>query len=147
MIYLGADHRGFKLKEQVKAYLVERGYQVTDLGTNSEEPVDYPLITEKVAVAVKGDPNNRGIVICGSGVGVCIVANKIKTIRAAEAWSPEVAHAARNDDNVNVLCLSSDNLDFEQSKPIVQAFLDTSFGAEDRYKRRLKQIEDIEKNN
>lgn len=147
MIYLGADHRGYKLKEQVKAYLLERGYEVEDLGTNSIEPVDYPIITEKVARKVVEDPKSRGIVICGSGAGVCIVANKIDGIRAAEAWKPEIARAARNDDNLNVLCLSSDDLDFEQTKPIVQTFLDTSFGGAERYKRRLEQIEDIEKNN
>src|SRR3989344_5239515 len=103
MIYIGADHRGFDLKEKLKDYLTERGYNLADLGTNSEEPVDYPLIARKVAERVGEDLNNRGILLCGSGVGVCIVANKFKGIRAGEAWSVEVATKARRDDNINVL--------------------------------------------
>src|SRR5438552_2218176 len=102
MIYLGADHRGFKHKEKLKTFLMEQGYQVTDLGTESEEAVDYPLIAQKVSKKVTEDYNNRGILICGSGVGVCIAANKTKGIRAGSAWTPEVARSARADDNVNV---------------------------------------------
>lgn len=147
MIYLGADHGGYKYKEKLKKYLDERGYRVTDMGTNSTEPVDYPPIAKKVAEKVLDDPNNRGILLCRSGVGVCIVANKIKGIRAAEAWSTPVAVAARHDDNVNVLCLGADYLSFEELKNISQAFLDTSFGGEERYKRRLREIEEMEKGN
>lgn len=145
MIYLGADHGGYKFKEQLKIYLKSRGYQVADLGTDSEVPIDYPLIAKRVAEKVMEDPNNRGIVLCRSGAGVCIAANKIRGIRAAEAWNEEVARAARHDDNVNVLCLAADYLSFEAAKKIAQTFLDTSFAGEERYKRRLKEIEDIEK--
>ena len=147
MIYLGADHRGFDLKEKLRTYLTERGYQITDLGTNTEEAVDYPLIAQKVAEAVKGDLNNRGILLCGSGVGVCIVANKFKGIRAGEAWNTDVATKARTDDNINVLCISADTVPLLDAKKIAQTFLDTSFAGEERYKRRLKQIEEIEKEN
>ncbi len=147
MIYLGADHRGFKLKGQLLQYLKKRGYQVTDLGTNSEEPVDYPLIAKKVARKVAEDPNNRGVLLCGSGAGVCIVANKISGIRAAQAWNQKVAEAARHDDNVSVLCLAADAHTPEEVKKITQTFLDTSFGGEERYKRRLKEIREIEKEN
>lgn len=147
MIYVGADHRGFKLKEQLKIYLSGRGYQITDVGTYSEESVDYPLIAQKVAEDVRTDPNNRGVLLCGSGVGVCVVANKFKGIRAGEAWSEDVARKARTDDNVNVLCISADTISLEDAKKIIQVFLDTSFMGEDRYKRRLKQIEEIEKGN
>ena len=87
------------------------------------------------------------IIICGSGAGVCIVSNKIDGIRAAQAWSPEVATAARNDDNVNVLCLSADHTDADISKKIVQKFLDTSFGGAERFNRRIKEIGEIEKEN
>ncbi len=147
MIYIGSDHRGFQLKKELSDYLVKKGYQTADLGTDSEEPVDYPLIAEKVAKKVKEDLNNRGIIICGSGAGVCIVSNKIDGIRAAQAWSPEVATAARNDDNVNVLCLSADHTDADISKKIVQKFLDTSFGGAERFNRRIKEIGEIEKEN
>src|SRR3989344_9297416 len=104
MIYIGADHRGFKLKRELFDYLIGKGYRVVDVGTDSEESVDYPIIAEKVTRKVAEDPNNRGIIVCGTGGGVCIVANKSKGILAAEAWNPEVAKAARNDDNINVLC-------------------------------------------
>lgn len=144
MIYIGADHRGFKLKKELFDYLVRKGYRVVDVGTDSEESVDYPIIAEKVTRKVAEDPNNRGIIVCGSGGGVCIVANKSKGILAAEAWNPEVARAARNDDNINVLCLPADHINHEDAKNISQVFLDTSFGGEDRYKRRLDEIREME---
>ncbi|OGE78299.1 MAG: hypothetical protein A2751_04070 [Candidatus Doudnabacteria bacterium RIFCSPHIGHO2_01_FULL_46_14] len=147
MVYLGADHRGFKHKEKLKAFLDEQGYQVTDIGTNSEKSVDYPVIAQKVAKKVSEDPNNRGILLCGSGVGVCIAANKFKGIRAGSAWTEEVARSARADDNVNVLCLAADDITVDDTKQIARAFLNTSFRGEDRYKRRIAQIEEIEKGN
>ena len=145
MIYIGADHRGFKLKRELFDYLIGKGYRVVDVGTDSKESVDYPIIAEKVTRKVAEDPNNRGIIVCGTGGGVCIVANKSKGILAAEAWNPEVAKAARNDDNINVLCLPADYITHEDAKQISQAFLDTSFGGEDRYKRRLDEIREMEK--
>ena len=125
-------------------YLKKQGYQVKDLGTNSEEPVDYPEIAKKVGAEVAGDPNNRGVLLCGSGAGVCIAANKINGIRAAQAWDPEVARLARNDDNINVLCLGADRISSDDAKPIVQKFLSTSFGGAERFNRRLKQIQELE---
>lgn len=147
MIYLGTDHRGFELKETLRDFLLARGFQVTDIGTNSKEPVDYPLIAEKVARKVVEDPNNRGILLCGSGAGMGIVANKVDGILAAVAWKPEVAKAMRYEDNINVLCLPADEISAEQAKEIAQTFLGTSFGGEERYKRRVKEIEEIERKN
>ena len=144
MIYLGADHRGYKAKEKLKKSLISQGFQVTDMGTNSEEPVDYPLVATEVCLKVVQDPNNRGVLLCGSGVGVCIAANKIKGIKAGQAWTEEIAHKARNDDNINVLCLPADTLGYRYIKKINLSFLNTSFGSEDRYKKRLQQIEDLE---
>ncbi len=145
MIYLGADHRGYKQKNELKKFLDEQGYQVTDMGTDSDESVDYPLIAKQVADNVSEDLNNRGILICGSSAGVCIAANKIKGIRAASAWTEEVARSARADDNVNVLCLAADDISAEDAKQIARAFLNTSFRSEDRYKRRIAQIDEMEK--
>lgn len=145
MVYLGADHRGYEIKEKLREYLISRGYQVSDLGTDSKEPVDYPIIAEKVARKVAEDPNNRGILLCGSGAGVCIVANKFKGIRAAVAWRPEIAKTIRYDDNVNVLCLPADELSCEEVEETAQRFLNTSFGGDERYRKRLKEIEEIEK--
>ena len=144
MVYVGADHRGFILKGEMIDYLKKQGYQVKDLGTNSEEPVDYPEIAKKVGAEVAGDPNTRGVLLCGSGAGVCIAANKINGIRAAQAWDPEVARLARNDDNINVLCLGADRISSDDAKPIVQKFLSTSFGGAERFNRRLKQIQELE---
>ena len=147
MIYLGADHRGFGLKEKLKKYLLETGYQISDVGTSSEESVDYPPIAGKVAAGVKEDLNNRVILLCGSGVGGCIAANKFKGIRAGEPRDETSAIHARIADNINVLCLAADALSEEETKKIAKAFLDTSFSGEERHKRRLAQIEEIEKNN
>ncbi len=148
MVYLGADHGGFEYKEKLKAYLKNRGYQVTDMGALSLDPEDdYPPIAQKVAKGVIEDPNNRGILLCRSGAGVCIVANKFRGIRAAQAWNKKTAMAARHDDNVNVLCLGADYESFDEVKQMVQVFLDTSFAGEKKYQRRIKEIEEIEKNN
>lgn len=146
MVYLGGDHHGFQLKLELMQYLTGRGYQVEDLGTDSEEPADYPVIAAKVGKKVAEDPNNRGILMCASGAGVCIAANKIRGIRAAQAWEPEIAKAARNDDNINILCIAADRIDTEDAKPIVQKFLDTSFGGAERFNRRIKQITELETN-
>ncbi len=144
MIYVGADHHGFQLKEEVLNYLKKKGYQIQNLGADSEEPTDYPLIAEKVAIKVKEDYNNRGVLLCGSGAGVCIAANKIPGIRAAQAWDPEIAMAARNDDNINVICIASDRQKTDDVVKIIQKFLDTSYGGAERFKRRLQQIFDLE---
>src|SRR5262245_58729659 len=135
MIYLGADHGGYKSKNQLLQYLQGRGYQVEDLGALREDPEDdYPLIGEKVARKVAEDPNNRGILLCRSGAGVCIVANKITGVRATQAWNEQTAAAGRNDDDANVLCLGADYLEVADVERMAQVFLDTSFGTEDRYK-------------
>jgi len=146
MIYLGADHRGYKLKEEIKKFLTKTGYDFKDLGVNSNEPADYPLIAEKVGRSVAENKNNRGILICGSGGGVCIAANKIRGIRAAEARDEDKAKADRNDDDVNILCLSGDWLDLDAAKPIIEVFLNTRFDSAERRVRRLRQIAALEEN-
>lgn len=145
MIYLGADHRGYELKQELEDYLHKRGYEIKNLGANSSEPVDYPLVAKSVGIEVIKDPNNRGIVLCGSGAGVCIAANKIKGVRAGVAWNTDLAQVMRHDDDVNILCLSADEISAGEAKKIVQTFLDTSFYGEERYNRRIRQIEELEK--
>src|SRR3990167_4766828 len=100
MIYLGADHRGYELKGKLKSFLADSGFIAEDLGTHSTESVDYPLIAHEVGRKVVEDPYNRGIVICGSGAGVCIASNKLQGIRAGVAWNEHVAKTMRNDDNI-----------------------------------------------
>lgn len=147
MIYLAADHRGFSLKEKIKSWLSTREIAFEDLGADSLDPADdYPDYGAKVAQKVAQNPaENRGILICGSGAGICVVANKFKGIRAALATSPEMARAARNDDDINVLCLASDFIPESAALAITEAFLGTPFGNEERYRRRIGKIADLEK--
>lgn len=148
-IYLGADHRGFKLKEELKAWFLENKIAGEDLGADKLNPNDdYPLFAEKVAKSVSADLKknlkSRGIVICGSGVGVDIVANKFKHIRSGLAINLEQVEAARKDDDINILAIPSDFVNEENAKKIVKIFLETPFSKEDKKIRRLEEIEKIE---
>ncbi len=148
MIYLGADHRGFELKEKIKTWLSEWGYQYEDLGAleyNKDD--DYPDFAKAVAEKVIGvdAEGNRGILICGSGIGVAIAANKIKGIRAGTAISAEQLHDSVNDEDTNVLALSADYLSEEQAQTIAKSFLETKFSGEERHVRRINKIKALEK--
>lgn len=148
LIYLGADHRGFKLKEELRRYLADEcGYEVVDLGNHRlDENDDYPDFAILVARKVSLDPtNSRGIIICGSGVGVDVVANKFKNVRSALAANPDQAMSSRKDDDTNVLSLAADFLTETESKKVVQVWLQTDFSGEERHRRRLEKIEKIEK--
>jgi ribose 5-phosphate isomerase B len=146
VIYLGADHRGFKLKEELKNYLLGSGYTVRDLGNDRyDENDDYPDFAGKVAEKVSADPlNSKGILICGSGIGVDIVANKFKEVRSSLVFSPDQAYAARYDDDANVLSLPADYLTGEEAKKIVSVWLQTPFSGEERHRRRLYKIKNLE---
>ncbi len=147
MIYLAADHRGFQLKERAKHWLAEWGYDYEDLGAFKLDPSDdYPVYVKKVAESMV-ELEDRGILICGSGVGVDEVANKFDGIRSGLAINKEQIYAARNDDNINVLALASDFTSEEEAKEIVKTFLDTEFADEERFNRRLKEVGDIEEEN
>ena len=142
IIYLGADHRGFNLKEQLKRYLAGKGWQVVDLGNAVyDKDDDYPDFAKPVAEAVSKDPEARGILICGSGAGVAIVANKFKGVRAALAVNAKQAFMERNDEDVNVLSLAAEFTTPEQAEPIVEMFLRTPFSTEERHRRRVGKIE------
>jgi ribose 5-phosphate isomerase B len=141
IIYLGADHRGFKLKEILKKKLTDEGYLVMDMGAEAyNESDDFPDFAKAVAHNVADHPDTRGIVICGGGFGVDIAANKIPGVRAALAMSPEHVVAGRHDDDVNVLALASDFTKEPKALAIVIKFLTTEFGNEERYKRRINKI-------
>ncbi len=146
MIYLGADHRGFEMKESLKAWFAEQGVDFEDLGASTLEPEDdYPDIALAVALAVaSGEPNNRGILLCNNGVGVDIVANKIKGIRSCLAFDSEQVLLARHDDDVNVLAIPAGFLSFEQIANCVRSFLNTEFVPEEKYQRRIDKIYLIE---
>ena len=148
-VYLGADHRGFKLKEEIKTWFLENNILVEDLGALSyDQNDDYPIyaqkVAEKVSQDVKKDLDSRGVVICGSGVGVDIVANKFKHIRSGLAVSTKQIEEARKDDDINILAIPSDFISEEEAKEIVQIFLKPPFAREEKKIRRLGEIEKIE---
>lgn len=145
MIYIAADHRGFDLKERLKRRLLDGGYQVTDLGNDHLDPSDdYVDFSQKVAEATVNDLKNRGIILCGSGAGVDMVANKFAGIRSALVFDAARAKQAREHEDANVLSLPADVLDGEQAWEIVQVFLQTPFSNDARHIRRLQKLEDIE---
>jgi len=137
-LIIGSDHAGFKLKEKIKEYLKE--YDIEDLGTFSEEPVDYPLIGKKVAEKVT-KTKEKGILICGSGIGMSITANKTKGIRAALCYDKETAKLARQHNNANILTLGARTDSAKDYKEIVKTFLTTESPKEPRHKRRVKQMD------
>jgi ribose 5-phosphate isomerase B len=146
-IYLGADHGGFKLKEEIKNWLKEWGHSFEDFGATKFDPEDdYPDFAWPVAVKVGHEKGALGILICRSGQGECIVANKAKGARAALAWNEQTAHAARNDDDANILCLAADYTTLDTAKKIVQTFLTTPFGTEERFLRRVNKVKKIDIN-
>ncbi len=148
-IFIGADHRGFELKEKLKDFLRERGFSLDDSGAYSLDPADdYPkfafAVGEKVAQAKE---KCFGVVICGSGVGVAVAANKVVGVRAVLTDRVDVAELAREHDDVNVLCLGADIVSFAQACRIVEIFLNTEFDARPKRISRLEQIKSYEQTN
>jgi len=144
-IALAADHAGFELKEKMTAYLKGAGFEVMDLGTGDEEPVDYPDFAGAIGESLKEGRAERGILICGSGVGACVAANKIKGIRAGLCHDTYSAHQGVEHDYINVLCLGSRVIGEELAKELAMAFLAARFNGEERHLRRLAKIKEIEK--
>lgn len=141
MIYIGSDHRGVALKQVVKNHLSDEGKAYSDVGTKSEEAVDFPDFGFRVAKKVsESNGTDIGILICGSGVGMNIVANKVQGVRATLATSVEIAAAARQDDDINVLVLGAQFTSDEEAREIVNAFLSTPFDTAERRVRRLDKI-------
>jgi len=147
MIYLGADHGGFKLKNKVKEWLAEWDLEYQDMGnTEHDEHDDYPDFALKVAEKV-GQGKGRGILACRSAAGMVITANKVPGVRAAAAFDVKSARQARNNDDTNVLTLSGDWLDEDKAKQVLKTWLDTKFSGDERHVRRLDKIKEIEKQN
>lgn len=142
MIAIGSDHAGYASKEKLKEYF-ENNITYKDFGTESEESCDYPLIAERVAKLVANGECEKGILICGSGIGMSIVANKVKGVRAALCGNVELAKLSRMHNNANVLCLGARMTDFEEIKKIIKIFLETSFEG-GRHQKRVDQISKIE---
>ena len=149
MIYLATDHRGFQLKEKIKQWLIEKNYPYEDVGAfKYDKNDDYPDFAYAAAVKIAVNPaSDRGVFLCGSGMGMDVAANKVKGIRATVAYSQESVRHARTNDDINVITLAGDILDFNEAKVIVEVFLITEFSGEERHVRRLKKIEEVENRN
>lgn len=143
MIAIGADHGGYLLKEEIKKYLDGRGIAYKDFGTFSEASVDYPAVAAPVAHAVANGEFERGLLFCGTGIGISIAANKVKGIRAAVCSDAFSAEFCRRHNNANIFCLGGRVVSAEQAKELVGIYLDTPFEG-DRHSRRVAMIADIE---
>lgn len=145
-IYIGADHNGFELKNHLYKFLLKSGYDVIDAGDKVLDPNDdFPQFAGRVVSAVLADDDRdaRGILICGSGQGMCMAANRFKGVYASLCWNMSEARSARNDDDSNVLCLSSKSTDEEKAEAIVNTFLSTPFAGAPRFKRRLAELDQL----
>lgn len=140
MLFLATDHAGYELKEFISKKLTQRNVAFEDIGTFSEDPVDYPGFAHKLARAVVKH-KGRGILFCGSGQGMAIAANRHKGVRASVVWSSDVARETREDNDANILSLPARFIDEDVAWQIVSTFLSTTFSHEDRHKRRISQIE------
>ena len=143
-VAISADHAGFEMKRDLAAELTRQGHDVLDLGTHSASPVDYPDCASSVAVAIRGGQADRGVIVCGSGAGVSIAANKFPGIRAAVVHDCYTAHQAVEHDDMNVLCLGGRVIGINVAQEIVRVFLAAAFTGEERHQRRLKKVLEIE---
>ena len=145
MLYIAADHGGYPLKEELKRFLIEDGYEVVDLGADELDLADdYPDFASKLAEQVVQDEDAGGILICGTGQGMCLAANKIAGIRAVLVHNDFTAKDAADHLNANVICLGGRVTDPEAAKKLVKIWLDTEFSEEERHVRRLRKIEEME---
>lgn len=145
-IYIGADHNGFDFKREISDFLKRSGYEVIDDGdAKRDKDDDFPQFAGRVvsSLLADGDPESRGILICGSGQGMCMAANRFNGIRASLCWNLDEARAARNDDDSNVLCLSSRHLSIQDTLPIVTTWLQTPFAGAARFKRRIQELDNL----
>lgn len=142
-IAVGADHAGFQQKQALAEHLRAQGHAVTDLGTNGEASVDYPDYAQAVGQAVAKGEVDRGVLVCGTGIGMCITANKVPGVRAAVVWSEESALLAAEHNNANVLCLSGRLFSQEAAREMLDTWLSTPFGG-GRHQRRIDKISKLD---
>ncbi len=140
-VYIGSDHAGLELKQKLKEHLQAKNHHVVDLGVFKSEPVDYPDIAHEVAEKVRENAGSKGILVCGTGVGMCMTANKTPGIRAANPESEQTAEMARKHNDANMLCLGARILTEEKAKKLTDIFMETKFEKEERHERRVKKIE------
>lgn len=143
-IAIGADHAGFELKEDLAAHLRELEYEVVDVGTHSTDPVDYPDYAEAVGRAVLEGQADRGVLVCGSGVGASVAANKLPGIRAGLCHDTYSAHQGVEHDDMNVLVMGGRVIGPELARELVRAFLGANYTGEERHRRRLEKMHELE---
>ena len=145
-IYVGTDHNGFRLKTQLVEYLKKAGYNVVDDGDSKLDPNDdFPVFAQKVIVDLLGsdDKEARGILLCGSGQGMCMAANRFRGIRAALIYDRESARSSRNDDNSNIACLPASVMGKKEASLIIETWLNTPFAGAARFIRRIKEMDEL----
>jgi ribose 5-phosphate isomerase B len=140
-IAIGSDHRGYPLKEELKKYFTDNKIEFADFGTDSETSVDYPDYAKSVGNAVQSGECKYGVLVCGSGIGVSIAANKVKGIRAVNANNNNLAEMARKHNDANVICFGSDFIDIEKAKRFFEIFINTEFEGGERHNRRISKLE------
>ncbi len=143
-IVVGADHRGYELKDIIAAHLRAAGHDVTDVGTNSGDSVDYPDLAVAVGTAVREGRAERGIMVCGSGVGAVIAANKLRGVRAGLCHDTYSAHQGVEHDDMNMVCMGSRVVGEDLALEIIDAFVGAKFSGEERYRRRLAKVQALE---
>ncbi len=143
-VAVGCDHAGFPLKDLVIETIRHAGHEVLDLGTNSDAPVDYPDFAARVGRAIQRGEADRGVLLCGSGVGAAVAANKLHGVRAGVCHDTYTAHQSVEHDDANVLALGARVIGPEVAREVVLAFLQARFSGEERHVRRLKKIADLE---
>ncbi|OFW47889.1 MAG: ribose 5-phosphate isomerase B [Acidobacteria bacterium RIFCSPLOWO2_12_FULL_67_14b] len=143
-IAIGADHAGFEMKRDLAGYLAQCGHEVTDLGTHSTAPVDYPDMAEAVAQAIRNGQADRGVLVCGSGAGAAVAACKFPGVRAAVCHDAYTARQAVEHDDLNILCLGARVIGPALARTLADAFLAASFSGEERHMARLAKIDAIE---
>lgn len=142
-IVIGSDHGGYELKNKIFKFLKTKRYNVLDMGTYSKESSDYPLIGFDVAKMVSEKKCDRGVLICRTGVGMAIVANKLRGVRAAACYDKNMARSSREHNNCNIIVLAAQYSDFKQAKEMLRVWLNTKHVGE-RHKRRVRQIKEFE---
>jgi len=145
IVCIGSDHAGYEMKEELKKHLTQKGVKFLDLGTFSQDSIDYPDIAREVSEKVIEDKKSLGILICGTGIGMMMTANKEPGIRAAVCTHELMAKMARSHNDANILCLGSRIIAVELAKHITDVFLDTEFEDEERHKKRIAKMENPEK--
>jgi ribose 5-phosphate isomerase B len=143
IISIASDHRGYQMKLVLIKTLEQNNYVVKDFGTNSEQSVDYPDFAKLVAESVHSKESDYGVLICGSGMGICIPANKVKGIRAVNVLNEKMAEMSRRHNNANIICFGADFVEIQNAVKCLNVFLSTPFDPDERHHRRVDKVNNL----